>query len=429
MQLKIKRNKLVFGFCYFIVLLYVLMRPFLINYLFPQIKYIFLLIILLGLFVTFCTRKYIHEIGNKELLFLIISYVYILLNAYFIGGAELLTLSITSYILYTFPIIVFPLIKNKVDFIKLLKFLSWFGLVDAGISIIEFITRKQMFPMSGVEGEVGTVTKAGAYIVRTYGLQGSYFILAEVLCFCGCAAFYLYRFQKDRIYFFIWVIISIGILTTGSRGYYVSYFVGLVAMYLCESLFEPSKKKNYKKVLSIFGMLIILVLILYFVLHSDFLTGNNDIDVVLRRIRMIADWEGDSANVRRVQVWNWAIKYWKESILVGHGACSTDLRYSGYINVTESGVLKRLVELGIIGTILQYITMIIPIKRGIRNIKKRKLHSSALVFIGTVVAFMIEDFVLERYTSPEYTIILWFSIAYLAYTQSDVNPYQTRSDG
>ena len=113
----------------------------------------------------------------------------------------------------------------------------------------------------------------------------------------------------------------------------------------------------------------------------------------------------------------WSIDHWLEAVLFGHGACSTDIRFSGYIKVTESGVLKRLCELGFIGTVIQYITMIMPIKKGVKKFFSDKLDSSSLPFIGTIVAFLIEDFVLERYTAPEYTVLLWTSIAYIAYYQ------------
>ena len=104
--------------------------------------------------------------------------------------------------------------------------------------------------------------------------------------------------------------------------------------------------------------------------------------------------------------------------MTGHGACCTDLSYSGYISVTESGVLKRLVELGIIGTVLQYLTMITPIAHGIKKIRSNKSNPTVLVAIGVLAAYFVEDCVLQRYTSPEYTMILWFSIAYIAYAKN-----------
>ena len=228
MILRISGKGLLFKFCFYVGMIYVLMRPFLLSYVSNYCKYGFMLIVLVGGMITFFNKKYVSIIGLKELMWLIASYVFILANAYLHGGLELFSMSVTAYVFYTFPILLMPLLLGKINWRNVIEFASAFGVVDAFISIIEFLSRQQMFPMSGVEGEVGTITKAGAYIVRTYGLQGSYFILAEVLCFCGFCAFYLMRFEKSKIHLAAWVIISVGILTTGSRGYYVSYLLIIV---------------------------------------------------------------------------------------------------------------------------------------------------------------------------------------------------------
>lgn len=419
MQLRIPKKGLVFKSCFFAGLLYVLMRPFLINYVSSYCKYLFMLLVAMAGIITLLSRRCVGKIGYKELLWLFISYIYILGNAYFLDGAELFSMSLTAYVFYTFPIIIMPLLMQRINWRTVISFASAFGVIDAGISIIEFLNRKQMFPMLGVEGEVETITKAGAYIVRTYGLQGSYFILAEVLCFCGFCAFYLYRFEKSKLHLFSWIIISVGILTTGSRGYYVSYAAGIVVMFFCEFFFNKSNGIKKKNIIILLAVLMLVFIIMYLVLGTNITTGNRNIDVIINRIRMIFDWEGDSANIQRVSIWKQSIDYWKQAIWVGHGACCSDIRYSGYIKVTESGVLKRLVELGVIGTVIQYITMIIPIKKGITKLFSYKLDSNCLPFIGTIVAFLVEDFVLERYTAPEYTVLLWTSIAYLAYYERE----------
>ncbi|HIR89374.1 MAG TPA: O-antigen ligase family protein [Candidatus Fimimorpha faecalis] len=426
MVIKIHKKNLIFTICFYIGLFYILMRPFLINYVSPLCKYIFMLLVAIAGVLTLINKKYLGKIGCIELFWIIVSYVYILGNAILLNGKELFSMALTAYIFYSFPILIMPLLMNRVNWRKVMGVVSAFGVLDAGISILEFINRRQMFPMSGVEGEVGTITKAGAYIVRTYGLQGSYFILAEVLCFCGFCAFYLYRSGKSKINLVAWIIISVGILTTGSRGYYVSYAAGMAAILYCEHYFDKNRGINKKTLITIMSVIILLIFFIYLILGTNITTGNADVDVVLNRIRMIFDWEGDSANVQRMSIWMWSIDHWKEAFLFGHGACSTDIRFSGYIKVTESGVLKRLCELGVVGTIIQYITMFIPIKSGVKKLFNKKLDSNSLPFIATMIAYFIEDFVLERYTAPEYTVLLWTSIAYIAYYQRGDTCYNNR---
>ena len=108
---------------------------------------------------------------------------------------------------------------------------------------------------------------------------------------------------------------------------------------------------------------------------------------------------------------------WKEAPFFGKGACFTDTRYSGFIAVTESGVLKRMVELGIVGTLLQYATMVPLLIKGIKRYKKTK-ETRMLFFFAVLLAFFVEDFVLQRYTALEYTIITWTFLSYIAYFEN-----------
>ena len=131
---------------------------------------------------------------------------------------------------------------------------------------------------------------------------------------------------------------------------------------------------------------------------------------------MITDWTGDSSNSARIQHWLYALNEWQSSFLFGNGACCTDTRYSGFKAVTESGILKRLVELGLIGTILQYTTMFIPLLKGIKNIKLKVENEHTLFFLSVIICFFVEDIVLQRYTALEYTIIIWTSLSMIAYS-------------
>lgn len=416
MKINKKNIKMVLPFSY--ILIYVLMRPFLTSYVSVYCKYLFVVLVLMFIFLSLMSKRCVNIIGRNELILISILYVYIIINAIWYGGVELFSQSLTAYILYTFPIIVFPFITKCINWDNVLKFLSFFGAVDAIISITEFLTRQRMFPKVGIEGNVDILTSAGTRIVRTYGFQGSFFILADILCLCAFSSWYLYRYNKGKLYLILWMIISLGILSTGSRGYYVSYFIGMVTIIFFENKVNCVKKKMTLIKLSCYIIAILLILlVLYVIFFSDYITGIKEVDVVIDRIRMITDWQTDSANLKRVSIWNWALDYWKESMLTGHGACCTDLSYSKYISVTESGVLKRFVELGIIGTILQYITMIMPIRRGIKKIKQGQSDTRILVSIGVIITYLVEDCVLQRYTNPEYTIILWFAIASFAYAE------------
>ena len=101
-------------------------------------------------------------------------------------------------------------------------------------------------------------------------------------------------------------------------------------------------------------------------------------------------------------------------------SCSTDTRYSGFISVTESGLLKRLVELGLVGTVMQYYTFFHPLIKGLKEYNKAIKKNPMVIFFMTVIlCFLVEDLILQRYTELEYTIILWCSVSYISYCQKD----------
>ncbi len=214
MKVKVSTSGTAFALC----LLYVLMRPFLTNYITPLYKYLFILLLLVGLGVALVHKSTIMKIGSLEMTLCLAFYIYALLNAAFLGGQELLGYTFERYIFYTVPLFVFAYFGNKINWDRVFAFLMWFGIIDSAISLIEFITKKQMFPMSNGESNVEMITMAGTKILRTYGLQGNYFLLAEILCVCGLASLWLYEKKNQKVYFYSFLFISVGILSTGSRG-------------------------------------------------------------------------------------------------------------------------------------------------------------------------------------------------------------------
>ena len=413
MKLRVKHKDLLMKSLFVLCLIYVLMRPFVTNYVTYYYKQIFMFFVGVGLALSILNKRNLRKIGIYVIGHSLLFYIYIVLNALLNGGTELLRYGFERYIFYTFPLFLMTYIQNKINWDKVLSGIMLFGILDASISIIEFVTKRQMFPMSDGELSVQLTTRAGALISRTYGLQGNYFLLAEILCVCGISAFYLFRFRQSKLAFIGFIIISIGILSTGTRGYYVAYAIGILFLYILESV---SKKKQITPLIRIVVLVVIIYIALRMIIFSGFQFGNSFVDSLIMRIRMVFDWRGDSANSARLSRWEWALSMWKKAPLFGHGACFTDTRYSGFIAVTESGVLKRLVELGLFGTILQYGTMLPLILKGIKRFRIEQDQRSAF-FFSVLVAFFIEDLILQRYTALEYTIITWSSLVYLAYYQ------------
>ena len=195
----------------------------------------------------------------------------------------------------------------------------------------------------------------------------------------------------------------------------MAYVIGLLIIYISEAKHRHVSKTQLTKMVSI---CLGIIFLLWVLLGTNFTSGITEIDIILTRIRQIFEWSGEDANTARLKHWEWALEQWKNSPIFGNGVCYTDTRYSKYVSVTESGLLKRLVELGIFGTLLQYATLLYPLLRGIKQYRKSLVKDSMIIFfLSVIVCFFVEDLILQRYTELEYTIMMWCSIAYIAYCQ------------
>lgn len=400
------RSKIVEGIGLFISLVYILLRPFLNTYFTENIKYIFILTVVFLTLSFFLSKKRINKY-SKSILLLVVFWIYAIFSSLINGGSELLLYTVERYIFYNLIFFVCLTIVNRINWIHLFKFLVAYGVVDAVVSIIEFFTQKQMFAIGGVTHSI--VQLYGDNSLRTFGLNGNYFLLAELLCVCAFVSLYLYKETNKKIYLFSLLVISFGIFCSGSRGYYVAFTCGMFLIFFFYTFEKGTTKKTFIIFLSIVAVLISALLIIFF---TDIHIGLTTIDRFLDRFRSITDFSSNAANVTRFKLWINAINEWRTHFWFGNGASCTDLRYSAFKNVTESGLLKRFVELGLIGTMLQYSSMLFPIIKGIKKYKNNKsLNRFDIPFFAIILVFFVEDLILQRYGEIEYTTIMWFSIA------------------
>lgn len=392
----------------FISLIYVLLRPFLNTYFTEGVKYIFVLVIVYYVLL-FLTNKRLLKKYSIPLCFTAIFWVYVSISSLSHGGFELLTYSLERYMFYTTAFFVFPVATTKINWKFLMNFMILYGVVDAFFSITEFITHKQILAIGGVTHNV--VQLYGDNSIRTFGLNGDYFLLAELLSVCAFCSFYMYKETVKKSYLIAFLIVAVGIFSTGSRGYYVAFSLGMLAFLYCDM-----KKRGVNKyfIIRTFALAFLALSMVIFIFFTNISIGIGAVDTVLNRFRSITDFSDNAANVTRYKIWIESLNEWKNHLWFGNGASSTDMRYSLFKGVTESGVLKRLVELGLIGTLLQYLTMFYPLLHGIKEYTaSRPGHTINILFISIIVMLMTEDCILQRYGEIEHTVILWFAISAL----------------
>lgn len=411
-KFNIVRN-LSFYFC----LIYILARPFLLNYVSSYIKYLFFFIYLFAFLITLIKGNLLKKVSPVLLFVWLIFLVYIIMSDLFMGDKEMLYISLLNYIVYSFPFFIIVPISNKINFINVFKFLVVFGVLDSLIAIYEFMSKQLLFPTPDVP-TIGY--DYGSHIVyRSVGLNGSFFLLAITLGVCGLTALYMYNLKRNKLYLGALMLISTGILTTSTRGVYVAYIVAVsYFLYVNKKEYVIKSGLKVKVILSFFAS-IFAIMFLGNVIFSGIQFENENLNNVFFRVRSIFNWKTDSANLERISIWKKSISIWEKNVFFGNGASITNSSYSKYIGVTESGILLRLVEFGIVGTILQYFTLFYPFAAGKKKLNRQKENNSAQhLFISIIIFIMTEDTILQIYGSLEAMAFLWTSLAFV-YSQRD----------
>lgn len=174
--------------------------------------------------------------------------------------------------------------------------------------------------------------------------------------------------------------------------------------------YRVSKKIDRK--IATWICIVLILLIAFLFLTSTFTTGNETVDYFLYRLRKIIDWSGDAGNLGRIKFWNISMNWFREDRLFGIGPSKTGSWGSGSLGVTESGVLKRLCELGIVGFSMFYLLIFIAVKQGISAYKKNSSHCKLIyiLFFGIIGMIMINDITVQSTEEIMVSYILMFAL-------------------
>ena len=184
--------------------------------------------------------------------------------------------------------------------------------------------------------------------------------------------------------------IIIGIFCTSSRGPLLATLLGAFVMWFIYSKDNPLTQKKVIKWFAA-GMFVFVCIIIINLtgLGVTKSTGNQFIDTAIQRTISATD-TNEWGNMARLTIWDRYLKIFRDNFWTGIGIAKTSSGVSSNTyGVTESGLLKRLVETGFIGTILYYINFVLlMLVNALRKTNKSiKLHSFV---IGVSVAIALK---------------------------------------
>lgn len=400
MLIRIKKQEIIFYF----VMIYILLK-YPLGLLFSNVIHRAVQIfIYLSFFYTIIIKRIYKKLSSTVVLFFISNYLYVIVQGLLYGNTQRFQIGIKTYVLYSLVFFVSMYLYRYIDIEKFISLFIGYGVLNSIVSILEFYTKKSVITGESLKHYIN-----GGVLVRTLGLNGNYFICAVILGLCSLFAFY--RLQKKINFFNIstFFILIFGVLSTQSRGPLVGTVVALVYLYLVKG-----ENNSYisKKIVRFIGIVIIISVFIIWVLNTDLDISNTTINTFLIRIRQIFDWRGETANVERIQRWNKALVWMSEKPLFGHGIGSTGSDVAS-MGVTESGILQRIVDLGIVGTFFNIGMIISVMCKYKKDSKIKNINPYCKIFSAAILLIIVEDFILQIFASMDIMLLFWIFMGFL----------------
>lgn len=349
-------------------------------------------------------QKYIIESKiDKLILGLAILWIYVLANAVVLDTKQQLMRALYEYVYYSFFAMSLFYIYSKVNVICSMKIISVWGIIISLLSWYEYLSKTYLLrDLSGY----GNIGRAGQYGFRSAVFTRSFISHGVILGIFSLINIFLWYKLKKKRYIIFSIFAYASILTTGSRGPLVAFSGAILVLYIFDAFYV--KKIPFKKIRVQFtlGLLFILLLVLFSV---DFKMPDSTLSYFVFRIKNIVNWKGDAGNAGRLLIWNNAIHDWfASSPLVGIGASQTGSWGTGSLGVTESGVLKRLCELGIVGVVINYSIIGLVVINSIKTLKRNNNNNQyeLLFWLGIFVGVFINDITVQ--STEEIMVAFWY---------------------
>lgn len=294
---------------------------------------------------------------------------------------------------------------------RMFRFLGYVGAFLAFLTLIEYV--RQVEFISG--GDSYTNITGYGLTFRPRVFSRSYLSHGLIMGILAITELYNYKMEKSRKWICFYVLCVFGVLLTSSRGPLVSAVLASVIFELNYIDLKKIGKSKFVKGIVISGIIFV---VLYFIFGTTIEVNNSVVTYFLTRVRNIFNWSSDGGNVGRINRWRRYLQYYAEhNVWIGSGlAMAGSSGLSNIMGTTESGVIKRLVELGIIGVFFFYTFLgrIVLQSRKMREINVN-IDVQGLKFLAfsQIACILIDDVILQITEEIMISFYLFFFCALL----------------
>lgn len=351
-------------------------------------------------------KNSLKTLGPTTVILFIINFGYIILSALLLARPDDLIPGVVQYIVCPMAFFAFLALNKNADLKNILRLIIFFALVNSFAGVFEFFSNRYIIPKIDAYNLDGSV--------RICGFTGDFISYAMVLGFGVLASFYFYYINKEKKYLLISLFMFVVLFINRSRGPLVATLISLAIFITQKNKIDNRNKFTAKRLLFVFSAILFLVLAYYFVFVSDFLLDSH-IGFYIQRLRSIFIWsdmENDHTNATRIQIWIRSLEIFREHFWFGTGIGGTGIR-NVQVGVTESAILKRLVELGFIGSVINGLVYLKVYRLAIHNLSNLDNNDKTIAFVFLLMSVMvvIESLVLQI---DEYSFITTFFWMFLA---------------
>lgn len=383
--------------------------------LWDQIPYIFEL--MFWMIVLIKSFEYLYNSirqkrNGKTILFFIIIFVYVLANAIIKDTSLQLSRSIYEYIAYALVTFYFARTRAKICLDYCLKWIAYWGVVIAALTWYEYATKSYIITDLS---EYGNILYVGINGFRATVFTRSFLSHGVVLGIFSLFFLRLWNQYKKRKYLLGTIFCYSAILATGSRGPLVAFSCAIIFYWFFDA-FIIEKKSSKKNKFILFGMFGVLALMILITMNVD--PSGSALEYFIYRIQNVFNWKGDAGNSGRIIIWIKSINdYFVKAPIFGIGPSKTGSWGDGSLGVTESGILKRLCELGIIGFILFYYCIYYIIRKAVKMCAKDSKKEIGL-WLSVFLGIFINDITVQSTEEIMVAFWWWCSLGAIIYLKS-----------